>query len=192
MIAKLKGVVDSITDDSIIVDVNGVGYAVFVSDRARDSVSVGIPISLVILHVFKQDTQYLCGFLNNSEKKVFEVLLAVHGVGIRLAMAILSHLTTEEFATAVATQDPALLYKAGGVGRKTAERILLELKDKNIGQIEGIANLNNANVSDVMLGLLSLGYSKSKVSKVVTEVVQQVGSSASTDIIIIECIKKMG
>jgi Holliday junction DNA helicase RuvA len=143
------------------------------------------------LQMFRQDAQYLCGFIDDGEKKIFEALLSVHGVGIKSAMCVLSCLSPEEFAMAVATQDPSLLHRAGGVGKKTAERILLELKGKNIGQIKGLANFGNTNINDTMLGLVSLGYSKSKVSKVLAEVIQHVGSSASTDVMITECIKKM-
>ncbi|MDR1609427.1 MAG: Holliday junction branch migration protein RuvA [Holosporales bacterium] len=192
MIAKIRGVVDSILDDSIIVDVNGIGYAILVSDKVRSSAVVGAPISLITLQTFKQDAQFLCGFLDYVDKQVFEALLSVHGVGIKSAMCVLSHLAPEEFAMAVATQDPSLLCRASGVGKKTAGRILLELKDKNIGHVNRFSNFGNTNINDTMLGLISLGYSKGKVSKILADVIQQIGSSAPTDVMITECIKKMG
>ncbi|MDR1365440.1 MAG: Holliday junction branch migration protein RuvA [Holosporales bacterium] len=191
MIAKIKGFTDSILDDSLVVDVNGIGYAVLVSDRVRNSASVGGPIALVTLQIFKQDAQFLCGFLDDIEKKIFEALISVHGVGIKSAMSVLSRLAPEEFAMAVATQDPLLLCRADGIGKKTAERILLELKDKNIGQIKELSSFNNDAVNDTMLGLISLGYNKNKVNKVLMEVVQQIGNSVSTDVMIMECIKRM-
>jgi Holliday junction DNA helicase RuvA len=191
MIAKIRGGVDSILDDSIIVDVNGIGYAVLVSDKVRNSAIVGTPISLMIIQMIRQDAQFLCGFIDDWEKKIFEALLSVHGVGIKSAMRVLSCLSPEDVAMAVATQDSSLLCRVGGIGKKTAERILLELRDKSIGQVNDLSNLSNTSMNDTMLGLISLGYSKSKVSKVLSEVIQQIGISAPTDIMITECIKKM-
>jgi Holliday junction DNA helicase RuvA len=192
MIAKISGVIDSILDDSIIVDTNGIGYAILVSDKVRNSATIGASISLMTLQMFRQDAQFLCGFIDDGEKKIFEALLSVHGVGIKSAMCVLSCLSPEEFAMAVATQEPSLLCRAGGIGKKTAERILLELKGKNISQIKELASFGSTSINDAVLGLISLGYSRSKISKVLTDVIQQIGSTASTGVIITECIKKMG
>jgi Holliday junction DNA helicase RuvA len=190
MIAKLKGIVDSILEDSIILDVNGVGYQVYVSAKVRGAAVVGTEISLIIFHVFKQETQYLCGFQDDTEKSIFKALLDVHGIGFKSAMLILSTLSPREFAFAVANQDASIICRTNGIGKKTAERILLELKDKLSNKISGGDDIQNCNnVNDAILGLISLGYQKNNIVKIINEVSNKLGQTASADELIIGYLK---
>ncbi|MBQ2175097.1 MAG: Holliday junction branch migration protein RuvA, partial [Alphaproteobacteria bacterium] len=152
MIAKLTGIIDEILDDSIIIDVHGVGYQVYVTSSLLQKSNIGGDISVQIEHIIKQDAQFLCGFQTKDEIGVFRVLLNVHGIGARSALAILSTLSISEFATAVATQDATPLSRVSGIGKKTAERILLELKDKTLSTLRNVQPQNNENINDAMLG----------------------------------------
>ena len=190
MIAKLKGIVDTLNEDSVILDVNGVGYLVYISAKFRDSLNVRDSAEIRISHIFKQENQYLCGFQDSEEMSIFKALLDVPGIGIKSAMSVLSTLSTQEFAMAVANQDPTTLCRAGGVGKKTAERILLELKDKTLVKMKGVCSADQSNVNDAVLGLISLGYQKGNISKVMAEVSARLGRDASTNDLIIQCLKE--
>lgn len=191
MIAKLSGIIDEILDDSIVIDVNGIGYQVFIASKLKSSLEIGEKISLKISHIFKQENQFLCGFQYEDEKNAFKVLMDVPGIGIKSAMAILSAISLEDLATAIATQEAAILCKVPGVGRKTAERILLELKDKNIAKIKDVYDKSNENINDAVLGLISLGYQKSIVQKTIINVYKKLGSSTPTNELIIESLKEI-
>lgn len=191
MIAKLTGIIDEILEDSIIIDVNGVGYQVFITAKLRATFEIGEKISLKISHIFKQENQFLCGFQYEDEKNAFKVLMEVPGIGIKSAMTILSVLSLEDLATSIATQDASILCKVPGVGRKTAERILLELKDKNIAKIKDVYDKSNENINDAVLGLISLGYQKSVVQKTIINVYKRLGSNTPTNELIVESLKEI-
>ncbi len=192
MIAKLKGIVDSIFDDFIILDVNGIGFRVYVSSKLISDIAIGSIISIRIHHVFKQDGQFLCGFNTDEEMNIFKALLDVPGIGVKSALSVLSNISIEDFATAVATQDASALCKVNGIGKKTSERILLELKDKNISKLKDITVKENENANDAILGLISLGYQKHLVTKVVNDAIRQLPLGTSTNDIIVYCLKLLG
>ena len=173
MIAKLTGTVDEILDDSIIIDVNGVGYQVYATSSLLQGSAVGAPISVRIEHIIKQDAQFLCGFQSKEEAGVFKVLLNVHGIGVRSALSILSTLSISEIATAVATQDASMLSRVSGIGKKTAARILLELKDKTLSVLKDVNYQSNETLNDAILGLISLGYSRNSVVPLLQKISQQ-------------------
>ncbi len=191
MIAKLSGIVDEISEGSIIVDVNGIGYQVFVASKLKQEIEIGSKISIKIFHIFKQEMQYLCGFQNEEEMSVFKALLEVQGIGVKSAMAVLSTLSIGEFATAVATQDSAMLCKVGGIGKKTAERILLELKDKTLTKLKDIEKQGNENINDALLGLISLGYQKSNIINLLDDISQKLGPNASANELIVNALREM-
>ena len=191
MIAKLTGIIDEILDDSIIIDVHGVGYKVYVTSSLLQKSNIGGDISVQIEHIIKQDAQFLCGFQTKDEIGVFRVLLNVHGIGVRSALAILSTLSISEFATAVATQDATPLSRVSGIGKKTAERILLELKDKTLSTLRNVQPQNNENINDAMLGLISLGYQKNNVARLLHKVSKELGSNASANDLILRALKEI-
>ncbi|MDR0630819.1 MAG: Holliday junction branch migration protein RuvA [Holosporales bacterium] len=192
MIAKLTGKIDSIFDDSIIIDVEGIGYQVYISSRLKEALTLGQKYSIRILHIFKQEAQYFCGFQDEREMNTFKALLEVQGVGTKSAMSILSTLSIEEFAMAIIEQDTAVLCSINGVGKKTAERILLELKDKTLLKMkDACIYQENPNVNDAILGLISLGYQKNSIMKTIKEVSAKLGNKTSTNELIIECLKEI-
>ncbi|GHT90208.1 Holliday junction ATP-dependent DNA helicase RuvA [Alphaproteobacteria bacterium] len=191
MIARLIGKIEAIFDDSILINVNGICFQVFVAVNLRDSFVLGGNVNIRISHIFRQEQQYLCGFASDEEMAIFKALLDVPGIGMKSALSVLSTLTIEEFAMAVANQTPDPICRADGVGKKTAERILLELKDKNIAKIKDVCQKGNANINDAILGLVSLGYPKNIVVKIVSEVSSALGPDADTNELIINCLKRL-
>lgn len=130
MIAKLTGLVDSIGLDSLIIDVNGVGYLVHASSRTLSQAKTGGRASLLVETVVREDAITLYGFLSLAERDMFRLLTSVQGVGAKVGLAILSVLEPAALQTAIAVQDKGALGQANGVGPKLAGRIVNELKDK--------------------------------------------------------------
>jgi len=131
MIAKLKGLVDSVGDDWVILDVNGVGYLIFASTKTLARLPrAGEAMALMIETHVREDHIHLYGFAEVAERDWFRLLTTVQGVGTKVALAILSTLGAEELMHALAAQDKKVLTRANGVGPKVATRILTELKDK--------------------------------------------------------------
>ncbi|MBO6807740.1 Holliday junction branch migration protein RuvA [Thalassospira sp.] len=140
MIAKLRGIVDFIGEDSVIIDVNGVGYLVFASRRTLSMLPPkGGDAGLMIETHVREDHIHLYGFADNAEKQWFALLTTVQGVGAKVALALLSVLTPTDLLRALAAQDTTALCRAPGIGPKVATRIVGELKDKaaklNLGPV---------------------------------------------------------
>lgn len=132
MIAKLRGIVDSFGDDSVIIDVNGVGYLVFASSRTLSKLVKGTEVSLWVETVVREDSISLYGFASQLEKEWFLTLTKVQGVGAKVCLSILSVLTPSQLSQAIAAQDKNSFARANGVGPKLAARIVSELKGKMV------------------------------------------------------------
>lgn len=130
MIAKLRGIVDTIGEDFCIIDVNGVGYLVFASSKTLGKLVKGLEASLRIETVVREDSISLYGFYDAWEKEWFATLTKVQGVGAKVCLSILSALSPSQLSQAIAAQDKASFTRANGVGPKLAARIVTELKDK--------------------------------------------------------------
>ena len=131
MIGKLRGAVDSYGEDWVIVDVAGVGYQVHCSARTLQALpQVGEAATLSIETYVREDMIRLYGFASDLEREWFRLLQTVQGVGARVALAVLGTMKPADLATAIALQDKAALARAPGVGKKVAERIVAELRDK--------------------------------------------------------------
>lgn len=131
MIASLKGFLAFRATDQLIIDVGGVGYKVFVSHQTSARLpSVGDPLFLFVHTAVREDDISLFGFLEESEKKIFQKLINVNGIGPKLALTILSGIHPQELVHALHREDLARLTAISGIGRKTAERMILDLKDK--------------------------------------------------------------
>src|SRR6266850_2151046 len=131
MIGKLKGIIESYGEDSIILDVNGVGYLVHCSARTLQELpAAGEPVMLAIETHVREDQIRLFGFRSDVEREWFRLLQTVQGVGTKVALSVLSTLKPADLATAIALRDKAMVARAPGVGPKVAERIVTELKDK--------------------------------------------------------------
>jgi len=161
MIARLSGILLEKTPPLVVIDCNGVGYECEVPMSTFYNLpALGEKIMLLTHFVVREDAQLLYGFGSNQERATFRQLLKVNGIGAKSALSILSGLSIDELVQAVALQEPAMLTRVPGVGKKTAERLLLELKDKFT--IDGVAamrsNLPKSASSDVLNALLALGY----------------------------------
>ncbi len=130
MIGKLKGIVDSCYHDHVIIDIGGVGYLVFCSSRTLANLTPGDSVMLLIETHVREDHIHLYGFYSSEEKSTFTLLQSVKGVGTRMSLAILSTLNPDEISYALAIKDTTAFSRVSGVGKKLAERIITELKDK--------------------------------------------------------------
>lgn len=133
MIGKLKGLVDQVSDDHLLLDVQGVGYMVYGSQRMLARAGLGEALALLIDMQVREDAISLYGFADAAEQQWFRLLTSVQGVGARVAMALLSALAPHELSLAIASGDKTPLTRANGVGPKLALRIVTELKDKAAG-----------------------------------------------------------
>lgn len=173
MIGKLKGFVDSIEKDYLILDVNGVGYKVQCSSKVLDSLTreSNPKVELYIETIVREDQISLLGFLSKSEQDCFTKLTTVQGVGAKLALVILGALTPDKIALALASQDAKAFSAISGVGPKLTNRIITELKDKHMDftadfmptmQTEITDNKTMSNLQqDAISALVNLGISKS-------------------------------
>ena len=193
MIGKLKGLVDSFADDSVLIDCGGVCYEVFCSGRTLQALPrVGEAAVVFIETIVREDFIKLYGFANEAEKSWFNLLTTVQGVGARVALSILSIMSPSELASAVALQDKAMIGRANGVGPKLALRVVTELKGKvpAIGAIDaGTLGLQTAlgegiasgNIADAVSALTNLGYSSAQASSAVARVVGREGDDTPTE-----------
>lgn len=193
MIGKLKGVVDALGDDFVLLDCGGVCYEAFCSSRSLSALpSVGEAATLFIEMVVREDFIKMYGFASAGEKSWFRTLTSVQGVGAKVALAILSTLSASELASAIALQDKASVGRASGVGPKLAQRIVTELKGKtpDIGTVDaGTLGLQSAlgegvasgNIADAVSALTNLGYSSQQASGAVARIVAVEGDDTPTE-----------
>ena len=161
MIARLVGVLAEKAPPHVLVDVNGVGYEVQVPMSTFYNLpDLGSKVTLLTQFIVREDAQLLYGFLTAGERESFRELIKISGVGPRIAVALLAGLDSDELAQAVAAQDASRLVKVPGVGKKTAERLLLELKGKLAPALNkpGFAAVSD-NQGDILQALIALGYS---------------------------------
>ena len=181
MIARLSGILLDKSPPLMVIDVNGVGYEVEAPSGVFSELPEnGKPVAIVIHHHFSQDSQTLYGFASTGEREVFRKLLKISGIGAKLALAILSGASGEELARYVASGDVAALTRLPGIGKKTAERIIMELRDKLTGlsiAAGGSARPGGAPVSadpvtEAGHALTSLGYKPVEVSRMIAAVAE--------------------
>lgn len=158
MIGRLTGVLAEKSPPQLLVDVNGVGYELNVPMSTFYNLpALGERVTLLTHFVVREDAQQLFGFLSGDERATFRELVKISGVGPRTALAILSGLSVAELAQAVARQDSGRLVKVPGIGKKTAERLLLELKGKLAPDLAPATAATDAQ-ADIVQALMALGY----------------------------------
>ena len=159
MIGRLSGLLAEKTPPRVLVDVGGVGYEVDVPMSTFYNLpALGERVTLLTHFVVREDAQLLYGFLTAPERMTFREVLKISGVGPRTALSILSGLSAAELAQAVSLQDSARLVKVPGIGKKTAERLLLELKGKLAPDLSLPAAHHSATQTDITQALMALGY----------------------------------
>ncbi len=161
MIGRIAGRLIAKDPPQVLVDAHGVGYEIDVPmSTLYDLPSIGEPVVLLTHLVVREDAQLLYGFLSESERAAFRQLIKISGVGPRTALGVLSGMSVSELAQAITLQESARLTRVPGIGTKTAERLLLELKGKFAPELSaGTARLED-NQGDVMRALLALGYNE--------------------------------
>ncbi len=160
MIATLRGEIIQIEDNALVIEVGGVGLRVFVPAQVRGRMKTGEAILLYTHLVVRQDALILYGFDSQSDRELFNMLLGVDGVGPKVALSVLSTLTVDTVQRAVFTDEAEILSRVPGVGKKTAQKIALHLKDrlKPLDALSKIASMSDAD-SEVLAALTALGYS---------------------------------
>lgn len=165
MIDFIEGIVEEITEDKIIISTGGVGFALTASDISRSSVEPDKEYKIFTEMRVREDDITLYGFVTRDERKVFNLLTTVSGVGAKVGMGILSAISLNDIRMAIATSNVKALTKAPGIGKKTAERLILELKDKmgtldltNAPQID--IHEEPADEAELIDALMSLGYNR--------------------------------
>ncbi len=200
MIAHLRGTVDRITSDSLVIDINGVGYRAYTSTNTLMEVVMGETAKIYTHTYVREDTLALYGFLGEDELRMFELLLSVSGVGPKASLSLVSSIPPSSFSLAVLTEDADKLTKAQGIGKKGAQRIILELKDKLKKEQaasgflpETIARSKEPGISDIyeeaVSALMMLGYSGQDAQKSVSLVMEE---GKSVEEVIREALKMKG
>lgn len=179
MIGRLTGILLEKNPPEVLVDCHGVGYEVQVSMSTFYNLpQLGEKVSLLTHFVVREDAQLLYGFGTPAERDAFRQLIKISGVGPRTALAVLSGMSVAELAQAVSLQEAGRLVKVPGIGKKTAERLLLELKGK-LGADMGVAGVQPASdaQADILQALLALGYSDKEAAAALKALPAEVGVS---------------
>ena len=191
MIGKLKGSIDALGEAHVIVDVHGVGYEVHASARTLRQLQVGQEVSLAIETHVREDAIRLFGFASETERAWFRTLQTIQGVGSKVALAVLSTLSSEELANAIALQNWAAVEQSPGVGKKLAQRIVAELKNKaplsaaglnvpSIGRKGGPSVAESSPAAEAISALMNLGYQPAQASQAVAAAAAELGAAADT------------
>ena len=177
MIYSLKGIVQQLHPTSIVIDVQGVGYLVGVSLQTSEKLVLGKETFLNIQQIIREDANLLFGFNTILEKEMFNLLISVNGVGPVSAVIMLSSLSLNEIATGILSNNSAMLQKVKGIGAKTAERVIVDLRDKvqrfNVSE-ENISTFVHNKVKEESLSALEvLGISKKMSEKIADRILKQ-------------------
>ena len=199
MIAFVHGTLVEAWPTQVLVDVHGVGYEVFVPLSTYEKLPpVGQPVRLLTEFVVREDAHKLYGFLTAAERDTFRLLIhTVSGIGPKIALNVLSGLSVTAFRTAVAQGDVRALARISGVGRKTAERIVVELKDKLGGTVVPLPAAGtaappgtDAKWQDAVLALMALGYKGPEAQQRVREVGAALGPQATVEDLVRAALKR--
>lgn len=201
MIGKLKGKVDAIGESFLIVDVNGVGYEVQASSRTLRNLKLGDEVALTIDTHVREDAIRLFGFASEVERSWFRTLQNVQGVGSKVALGLLGTLSPQDLANAIALGDWASVEQAPGIGKKLAQRIVAELKDKApaltvaglhlpSGGASGAPAPGNA-AAEAMSALSNLGYQPAQASAAIAAAIKDLGEGADTAKLIRRGLKEL-
>jgi Holliday junction DNA helicase RuvA len=191
MIGSLRGsVLERLDDGRVLVEVGGVGYLVTVTPRTLAELEPTSPVFLYVHHHIREDAQLLFGFLRRDERAAFDILIATHGIGPSLAVAILGTHSPTALVDIVAGNDLGALTLVPGVGKKTAERLLVELRNRlNLPMLDPLTSGNGSSaVGDVREALAGLGYA----SEEIREAMREVSESASAEDMLRDALRLLG
>jgi len=191
MIGSLRGsVLERLDDGRVLVEVGGVGYLVTVTPRTLAELEPTSPVFLYVHHHIREDTQTLFGFLRRDERAAFDILIATHGIGPALAVAILGTHAPAALVDIVAGNDLGALTLVPGVGKKTAERLLVELRNRlSLPMLDPLStNGSGTNVGNVREALSGLGYA----SEEIREAMRELPESASAEDLLRDALRLLG
>ena len=184
MIGHLTGKIITIKPTLILLDVNGVGYEIRISINTFERISGKESISLFIYTNVKEDSITLFGFYSEVEKDMFELLITINGVGPKSALSLLSGISTDDLKQAIVTSNVERMIAVPGIGRKTAERLILELKNK-VRDIkdEGIISTKPSLQKEAVIALTTLGYNYSSSEKTVNKILSELPDCSLEELI---------
>lgn len=197
MFAFLRGVVAAKTLDQIHLDVNGIGYEVAVSDSVRRQLGLEQPVTLLTYCHIREDSFQIFGFLREEEKSLFLMLLKISGIGPKVALSFLSALSPAEFGQALMNSDVTAITKVPGVGKKTAQRVVLEMKakmgqDAELSAILGEdSDFDTIAGDDVQAALMALGCTPDEAKKSSAKARKSLGSKASDEDLVKSALRAM-
>ncbi len=194
MYAFLEGVLESLNPASAIINCNGVGYEIAISLNTYTVIKDQQKCRLLTHLVVREDAHILFGFATESERVLFRHLISVSGVGANTARLILSSLTPNEVSDAIVNGKVAILQKVKGIGGKTAQRIIIDLKDKLV-KVSGIQDIldtpHNTNKEEALSALILLGFNKALAEKTIDKILQDEGGSISVEQLIKNSLKTL-
>ena len=173
MIAQLNGKLIEKNPTELVIECGGVGYDVKISLNTYTTIGTSEAIRVFTKLIVREDAQILYGFATKEEREMFNYLISVSGIGPNIAMVMLSSMVPEEIAYAIQTEDVVTIQGIKGIGAKTAQRVILDLKGKVMkiaGGIENSGALNNTNRFDALTALVSLGFDKKAAEKAIDKV----------------------
>ena len=178
MIAQLTGTVRHLTTEKVILEVGGVGYAISITPRTSSQITMGSVLTLSTTLVVREDSLTLFGFLDSHDRDVYETLQTVTGIGPKVALAITGALTPDDLARAIASEDIASIEKVPGIGRKGAQRLILELKGKLVTDVSAPKVTTHSAVRDQLLAALTgLGFTAKESDIAINSTISQLAES---------------
>ena len=191
MIGRLRGAVLELAENVALIDVGGVGYEVELTSGTAADLAARSGEAVVFTHlVGREDAQTLYGFASAAERNLFRTLIKVSGVGPKLALALLSAVSPDQLAASIANGDAAAITSVPGIGKKTAQRLVVELRDR-VALSATAAPVGQGPVGDAVLALVALGYRESAAARVIGEVGQALGEGADVEALVKEALKRM-
>jgi Holliday junction DNA helicase RuvA len=178
MIAQLTGTVRHLTTEKLVLEVGGVGYAISITPRTSAQIAMGSVITLATTLVVREDSMTLFGFLDSHDRDIYETLQTVSGIGPKVALAITGALTPSDLAHAIASEDIAAIEKVPGIGKKGAQRLILELKGKLVTDTNLPRVTTHSAVRDQLLAALTgLGFSAKESDTAINNTLSQLAEN---------------
>ncbi len=194
MYEYIKGKIIEINPAEVILECGGIGYSILISLQTYEAIQTASDAKLYLHHYLKEDDEQLYGFATKEERGIFRLLIGVSGVGVGTARMILSSLTAEELRNSILSEDVNRIKGVKGIGLKSAQRIVLELKDKIVKGSGGaeipVVKGNQAVVEEATIALTMLGFSKPNINKVLPGILQK-NPDAKVEDLIKEALKKL-
>ncbi len=191
----IKGEIVKINPTEVILECNGIGYSIMISLQTYDALKESDESKVYIYHHIREDEEQFYGFATKNERELFKLLISVSGVGVGSARMMLSSLTDEEIRNAILSEDVRTIKSIKGIGMKTAQRLILDLKDKivkgaGVEAAEITVPTKNHNIDEATTALLNLGFSKVNINKILPEILKE-SPDASIETIIREGLKRL-